>query len=1687
MTADNRPDNVNDLNAESALPDKRDVPDATRGVARKAAPTPPSPKRRRWPYVVGGVVLPLLLLVLLIPTIASSSGVRSFVVGKINDNLNGRVEIADWTISWNGGITVNGVRVFDDRNSQIAQIEFFSTELSLLDAARGNLALGQTLIRGADFTAVQNPDGSVNFAKLAKPSNKPDEPASDLPNVSGTIKVESSRGTFVRNTGDPATSQKVKLSDIAATITIPDINQPIDHALSITASVNDGPTGSLAVKGKADLVVDRRVNINAATFDESVQLANLDAGAMAGFLPPNVLRELGGTLNGSVLLQCADGKTVTVRSQVDGLQMVIATGAFATGEEYRSNAMTLTLPLTLSLPNGLGDFAAGAARTDGAVNLVMDHIQFSLAADAPIATLLAAAANEQPKQPGKLNQKLAIELAPLATMLPNTLGLRPGAKLDSGRLEQSVTADLSAGQSKLAAVIAITQLDGSTEAPGPQGRSTRQRFTVQPITLDLSSLSHGGGWKAPDLRDLKLVLSSGFANGEFNAPTLASLKGSIDADLAKLKAEVGQFAQLQDVELAGKVNITADSTGDPTRPADPAVFGVTLTGTDLNTRLAGKTIRQPFIRASVNGTVIRTDAGDIKQVTDLKLATITGNEATPTLNLQIDVPTVQYVPSSGNKPARYDIPTITIAKADLALKPLQSEWGALIPAMRELDLSAGMVAVSGSGSYVDSVLGFDATLVTRDLDLGRYLALSATGPASRVRQRTDLLTDYTLTAQAVGQYRSQPGTGSAISLTKLHLSDNLKLVRLDQQGDLVVTLPKDGTPAASGVLALGLDMAQTHVLLRRFIATTQDVIAEATSPDKPVLITRGQLNGVLNLSQQPDGSRTIAIDGGVDALSIAGNEPLITDEKMTLKLKAAVGPDLAMATLEQLQLASGIATVDARGTFALKTGAGPDAQPLPTLQKVKTLSADIAAPDLAKLQAVLDAMNATAAKPALTLGPPAPVQLAAADGKLPPGTPVDNAAPPAEPSVLDQITELHVVELSVTGLGTVIGLKQPVVATSPAELLELFAPQTAAAATPNGGVATTQPASVPPSKLAGGSAAIKLEITGDGPTLNVVPNVQAQKVVLAVGNARRDLGDLALKSRMTLRSQPDGAPAPADIQPSLAGQLTITGQIEPMMELSAFLGGEKPQSAYAGTLNLEQTIGTEGTVIKVAGGGVVADFAARDAAGKPAFTEKTIRIANDLSLDTSDAGTLSLSRLALIFESSGALNLEANGKIHDFGKSRTIEYVLANVSYDASKVWQILRPMLADPETPPDQDRYREYVIEGKATRQFALAGSLPAVDDMGNSVPMATALRSLGARGSIALDKVQAEGLTIEKIELPIALTGGKLKIIDVAKPADEQLPAPYACNGGTINVGGVEIDLNGSVPLLSTPPNLAILSKVQLNAALSRFLGDLVNNPLFVPSADTKGIVDVTVVECRNVPAGKQFKQQAGNNGYAVATFDFSGAQFKNDFIVGLTGGLNKLVSFNVDADSWQGSIRNGKVTYKSGYVGHDMTLVLGEQQEKRIQLYGNTRLSDKTMIPLTMLFSSEWFGGDFSKYVPKGLPLALSGPFTAPRYDLAAAVQQTIRQNYLSGKPEDVGRIIDLFSGKKKDDKATDNTPPAPAPGEDASTRPAAKPADNPLGVLGDLLGQAAKERERKEQEKKEREKREQERRRQKQQGK
>jgi hypothetical protein len=162
-----------------------------------AVPAPDSPgkRRRRWPWIVGGLALLLVLAVALAPSLLSSAAGRSIVAGAINKSIMGSVRMESLSLGWFGPQRIGKLELLDPEGGRVLVIDEVSTDLSLLSAIRGNLDLGVVLVRGldADIIALENPR-TTNLERAIAPTEPgPDEPARVPDSLRGIVRVEGAK------------------------------------------------------------------------------------------------------------------------------------------------------------------------------------------------------------------------------------------------------------------------------------------------------------------------------------------------------------------------------------------------------------------------------------------------------------------------------------------------------------------------------------------------------------------------------------------------------------------------------------------------------------------------------------------------------------------------------------------------------------------------------------------------------------------------------------------------------------------------------------------------------------------------------------------------------------------------------------------------------------------------------------------------------------------------------------------------------------------------------------------------------------------------------------------------------------------------------------------------------------------------------------------------------------------------------------------------------------------------------------------------------------------------------------------------------------------------------------------------------------------------------------------------------
>lgn len=326
-----------------------------------AKPAKAKRRRRRWPWVVGAIVLLLLGVLLIVPTLISSGLGRSIVVSQVNQRINGKVEIKDLSLGWVTPIHVDGVVIFDATGRQILQLQHLGTGLTLLNAARGNYALGKTQVDGLDVLVSREADGSLNWSHLARSTSKTTEPSpaekpaakesAKLPNVEGEVVLDHCTVTYEDRSDQH--QPPVYLRSVQADVKIPNINGTITDNVSIDAQVGSAPPGKIVVAGSMDAVKDNRVAMDSATIDQKLTISGVDAAALSSMLGSKL--KLAGNADAGVTLSLKDGKNGTAEAELKVAKFAAA-GEALKGASLTSETFTITLPKTaLTAPQGISN------------------------------------------------------------------------------------------------------------------------------------------------------------------------------------------------------------------------------------------------------------------------------------------------------------------------------------------------------------------------------------------------------------------------------------------------------------------------------------------------------------------------------------------------------------------------------------------------------------------------------------------------------------------------------------------------------------------------------------------------------------------------------------------------------------------------------------------------------------------------------------------------------------------------------------------------------------------------------------------------------------------------------------------------------------------------------------------------------------------------------------------------------------------------------------------------------------------------------------------------------------------------------------------------------------------------------------------------------------------------------------
>lgn len=262
-----------------------------------AQPPKKKPRRkRRWPWVLLLFAMILILGVILTPAAISTSPGKAFLVGRINARMPGKVQIEELSVGWLSGMSVRGLTLRDPEGKEIAVLRDAVTEMTLLDAVRGQYRLGNTRVAIEKIAIERDAKGTTNLQRAlgtqesASAGNKPattqaatesgvEKTANKIVEASGNISLMIDQATWC----DAQTTLDAQAT--AAKISFDTAGLPATVEFSTSLKTSGQGSSEISVNGTADLFHRQRIRpIHEMKFQGSAVIKELDLGSLKGML-----------------------------------------------------------------------------------------------------------------------------------------------------------------------------------------------------------------------------------------------------------------------------------------------------------------------------------------------------------------------------------------------------------------------------------------------------------------------------------------------------------------------------------------------------------------------------------------------------------------------------------------------------------------------------------------------------------------------------------------------------------------------------------------------------------------------------------------------------------------------------------------------------------------------------------------------------------------------------------------------------------------------------------------------------------------------------------------------------------------------------------------------------------------------------------------------------------------------------------------------------------------------------------------------------------------------------------------------------------------------------------------------------------------------------------------------------------
>ena len=292
----------------------------------------------KWLLIVTAAITVLIFVG--VPLYLSSESGKSMIVGRINDAVDGKVEMESLSMGWFKGVRLRDLSFADDKGTMVVSVKEISTKPRYGSLLFGSVALGQTLIDHPDVVITVDRDAagwgqeeSISGERLQREA----ELAAKGEDASGwgitELDLEVKEGsTTINLASDSKNVQSLQFRNIASKLELNPAPKRSSFDVSM-AVAGGGRSSGITASGSLTPAKEKSWTLKGTSGDIKVKIDSLDLESLTPlFALAGKDMEAGGKLSADVDVRLEDGRFEKVDAKavlagfkqiIDGKEMVL--------------------------------------------------------------------------------------------------------------------------------------------------------------------------------------------------------------------------------------------------------------------------------------------------------------------------------------------------------------------------------------------------------------------------------------------------------------------------------------------------------------------------------------------------------------------------------------------------------------------------------------------------------------------------------------------------------------------------------------------------------------------------------------------------------------------------------------------------------------------------------------------------------------------------------------------------------------------------------------------------------------------------------------------------------------------------------------------------------------------------------------------------------------------------------------------------------------------------------------------------------------------------------------------------------------------------------------------------------------------------------------------------------------------